>query len=316
MNKTFYIYHFTKPSENTIAGYASRIYDHKAVICFDLEDIVKETIAGSDNSPLRQILRSAVSDTVEFLFHNFKSPAVGIRINNINSSECDKDINLLNYISGKYVLESVFLPKTETSDDIRKCMERLEKEKVCFNELIPIIEDRKGLQNLEQMAEENIIRKVAFGHCDYNYDCNYFPFYHQNSAEYWKWIDHILPITEKHNITFINSPYLQLNDDSGFIRILNNLSRRTSKGFGQITLSENQVELCFSYTVRQYNINKNAEPTDTNLTSMALFLINEFNRYKLYGKSISLNHERIVISPQEYMAAVRYLESAGKEYAI
>ena len=130
----------------------------------------------------------------------------------------------------------IFLPKVHSSLQIKIAVDALISMGINNYELIPIIESHKGIENLVQIMDSfnEHISKIAFGHCDYNYDCNIFPFIHQDSNKYWLWIKKIADrIGEK--ILFINSPFLKLNDHTGFTEVLKKLLS-INEIVGQVTL--------------------------------------------------------------------------------
>src|SRR3989339_31454 len=84
----------------------------------------------------------------------------------------------------------VFIPKVEHKNDLIHVLNHLKLE---VFEVIPIIETKEGFKNIEQIVSVTDYRfkSIAFGHCDYNFSLGHFPFYHQNTSEYWDWVKYL-----------------------------------------------------------------------------------------------------------------------------
>ena len=149
---------------------------------------------------------------------------IGIRLNVFNSDEFYNDIELLEQVKDNVRFDCLFQPNIESSEEIQECIEVLGEKDINFSEIIPIIENKRAFNDLSNIiyTSRNLINKVAFGHCDYNYDNGYFPFYHQDSEKYWEWVNYITESLQQYNILLINSPFLSLNDGRGFLNIRNN----------------------------------------------------------------------------------------------
>jgi citrate lyase beta subunit len=310
MNLNIKKYHFARPSKANILEFAKRIFDLEAVLCFDFEDVVRDL---SDKRTEKKFNRERIILTIPSLINSFISPRVGLRVNVFGSKEFFDDVEAIENIKSKVTFECIFLPKIKSGEEIQKCLEILSKRKIDFSEIIPIIENKESFNNLEKIVSSSgkNINKLAFGHCDYNYDNGNFPFFHQDSDKYWEWIDFMVKVIGDYEILFINSPYLELNNDCTFLKMLNRLSQSTNGTFGQITLSLNQLKLCSLYEYNQpinttFYDNKNE--SNGNLEDIAKKLIKEYEDNISDDKSFSYNKEkRIIISPHEYLAANEYL---------
>lgn len=315
MNKKILMFHFTAPTKEMIIGFSKSIFNLDAILCFDLEDIVKDLPINLDNEGQRNLHRKDVITTIELLFAQHINPMVGIRMNTWDSIEFYEDLKAIESIKTKIKINCIFLPKVESYLEIERCESILNQKVIDFDEIIPIIESKKGYNNLEDIIKFSKVRinKIAFGHCDYNFALNNFPFYHQNTEKYWEWVNHILLITEQNDICLINSPYLYLKDDAGFLSTLKRINEKVSGTFGQVTLSIDQLRLCSSINLQQ------AFPThvftgniaEKGKLDFAKMIVTDFEIYKLKNRSFSLDrNKRIVISPQEYLAAREYLKNS------
>jgi citrate lyase beta subunit len=297
-------YQFIKYNENTTIEHIEKVYNTGAVICFDFEDGILNPLEMEKTSSLKEKARMQFNTLYSLIYNFSKDIKVGIRLNNVRTSDFEKD---LIKIKGK-TFDSIFTPKIEQSEDIQLMAGKLNEFKIEYKNLIPIIESKKGFENLENILQSNqILSKIAFGHCDYNLDIDTYPFFHQNSWEYWKWINEIIAKIEKKGIQLINSPYLNTDDETFFCSMLDYLSRKNNHFYGQVTLSTRQSILCNSRNSAGKNFtekleNKNKISADKKL---ALELVNEFEaNNKLKGLSKSNNK---FISLQEYLASKKLI---------
>ena len=308
-------YLFAQPSGLHILKYVSRINDDHVVLCFDLEDIVKDLTGQNENNSELNLQREAVVETLNVLnaFPDFIR--VGIRVNSFESLEFFEDIKMLAGLAHEVKLSCLFLPKVETGEEIINCTEFLTKQKITFGEVIPIIESNKGYKNVLKIlaTATPYISKFAFGHCDLNYDLQNFPFYHQQSYEYWKWILRFAEAARKYDKLLINSPYLLLNDDEGFLQNLKKLHENVNSNVGQVVFTLNQIALASSF--EKESVSSVLFPME-NLSNgkskieFAKTIIADFEENKIFNKSFSLNaKKRSMISPHEYLAAKNYVDS-------
>ncbi len=292
-------YQFINYNNQTNIKHIKKYATQQTVLCFDFEDSIKT----SD----KQYYRNCFKDIISNIIPNTPSIKIGLRINS-EASELQKDLET----ASDNFINSVLLPKIETSRQIDNFGKMLAERNITYDELIPIIETKKGLVNLGKIIDSlpPKIMRIGFGHCDYNLDIKAFPFFHQNSIEYWKWIKKIHPAVSKKNLTIVNSPYLELDNYSFFRSMLHNLYNMFGPEVGQTALTTRQAEL-----INQFN------PDDNHIN------FNKLIRHRLdlrvpdnYERQIIENHERnsknktfsisggnsILISPHEYRAAKIY----------
>ncbi|MGE5401350.1 MAG: aldolase/citrate lyase family protein [Ignavibacteriales bacterium] len=318
MKREITVFHFTQPSKKQIVGYYERLSIYGAVICFDFEDILMDLSRYLYSEDERGVLRSAIAETLKELFRQISSPKAGVRLNNISSTYFEQDLRTLKLMSPAVFLDAIFIPKAETPDEVITAIKALHNQGICFREIIPVIETKRGMENIKSILSltNKEFNKIAFGHCDFNSDNNCFPFFHQNTEQYWEWILQILSYAENYNKVFINSPYLMLNDGRGFNRMLQRLKGMTSNGVGQVTLAENQTKLCAEFRNSQVIPESSSPLSSENKLIKAVEIISEFENNKIPDKSLSINRDRVIISPHEYAAAVQYINIHAKRNEI
>lgn len=293
-------YQFIKYNKSTSIVHIEKIHNTGAVICFDFEDGILNPLNMSMSASLKEEAREEFN-TIYSLIYNFNNKIkIGIRLNNIKTSDFEKDLIKIN---GK-TFDSIFTPKIENSEDICLITDKLNEFKIEYKNLIPIIESKKGFENLENIVQSNQkLNKIAFGHCDYNMDIESYPFFHQNSWEYWKWISVIISKSEKYGIQLINSPYLNIENEFFFCSMLDYITTKKNHFCGQVTLSTRQSSQCNSREPGNKNFTQNLENKNIISTDkkFAFEIVNDFeiNNKK---KGISKCNSRF-ISLQEYLAS-------------
>lgn len=294
------IYQFIDSSRVRNVDYINSLINCNTIICFDLEDSIK-----SDKNNYQQI-RTSVLNNISELICNYKISEIGIRINSTQSEVYQEDIYRISKLINEYCHINIFLPKVSTSSDFIKTTNALRSSKIQKFEVIPIIESKNGMNNLRDilLIKSPYFSKIAFGHCDYNLDCNYFPFFHQDSNEYWNWVNNLISACGN-EITFLNSPYLNLKDDDYLMKILTRLKNMSGKS-GQITLSLRQSKVCSSFNQQDYKFIDHPKSIVNvkDVKNFAMDLVNKFEKYKVEGKNFAIVPEtKNLISPQEYNKA-------------
>lgn len=320
-------YQFSKDIKSGFLDFYSDIARFNATLCFDFEDSIATSV-NSDNE--KEVHRDQAIQAITDLLPKVSFADFGFRINSVSSSLYGSDMAALNSINR---LEVLFVPKIEYPIDLKCILNDLKAE---VNQLIPIIETKKGLENLSSIlaVKDHRIRNIAFGHCDLNLSMGIFPFFHQDSVEYWEWIDYLNGQCAAFNIGLINSPVLQLKNDHLLMETLYRGMEYTSFK-GQITLCKQQTHSGATFNdlnmLNQVNIgNDITKHSDSNYTEnlgsnntkhfqsnkeadrglhnfTATELIEKYDNYKLSEKSFAVLPNGRLISPQEYCAAVKFI---------
>lgn len=302
------IYYFIKYNGETNFKHIQNYARTNATLCFDFEDSIKSCINHGIDSELKKLYRKYFTWIYQNIIPQISSVKIGLRINS-NLSELKQDIKTIS----TFRINSILIPKVETSNQIKIVEQLLCENKVFYNELIPIIESSQGICNLPEIIQSSPqkISKIGFGHCDYNLNSDIFPFFHQNSNEYWKWITKISSIAVQHNITIINSAFLELDNSSFFQSMQFHLDELFGGNFGQFTLTSRQTDICNTFeTQKKQDIFNKLLGSRLDLgvpEQFAVELIHKFeSQNKNRGFTIS-KEDRILISPQEYLSAISYL---------
>jgi hypothetical protein len=293
-------YYFIKYDHFTTIEHLCKFAETKAILCFDLEDSINKT-------ELKPQYRNYFVQILENLLPQVGAQKIGLRINS-NAEEFDKDADT---IADRYI-NFIFIPKVENIEQINLIFKRLSENNVSFDELIPIIETKNGLTDLPDIIKNlpGKINKIAFGHCDYNFSINAYPFFHQDTMEYWKWIHKLNEIITPNGLSLVNSPYLDLNNHSFFQSMINYLYEYLGNNFGQITLSSKQSEIIRNFEPKNNKLNfKRLIDNRLNLCMPLHYdhqIIEAFANENHNRGFTVIQKNRIIISPQEYRKALDY----------
>jgi len=291
------IYQFIKYNRETSVHHIKNYGNDNLIICFDFEDGIKNGL----NENLSIIQKEKYRDYyIKTLAKFNKHNKIGIRINTKDYNELGKDL----IINKNKFIHSVFLPKIENSKELIDIINLIGKNKIGYKELIPVIENKTGLEHIEEIIKVPGIKDVAFGHCDYNLSINAFPFFHHNSYEYWKWVNKIVAATNKEKVCFINSPYLSNNNHTFYSSMLEHLKTISNNNFGQITLTNTHTDICINQSnYQKVKFNKLLN-NRLRLYASGDYVKNMVKSYERNNKGLGLsrNNEKI-ISYQEYILA-------------
>lgn len=307
MNCIYQFFNFT--SADNLYNKIININKSGAVAVFDLEDSFLVPFNENYSRELKSSARKLISGFIES--SDVTGLNLGIRINQCSSTEILKDLSFLenfNYLNWK----CIFLPKVENISHLKEYIRGLIKSKIMFENLIPIVESKKGMANLRNICGSMNaygISEAAFGHCDYNLDAGFFPFNHLDSDILFNIIKNFYKTLNGYSLGYVNTPYLKLNDSSGFRIILKNIFNILDKDFSQVTLCKEQTEVCNSLKNNVADILPFKVETITEKNEYAEKIISLYNSNSRKEKSIIVNVNRELFSPHEYAAAVKYIES-------
>ncbi len=277
-----------------------------AVICLDLEDSISDWINESKTDNLKKEYRNIINRILTGFNNEPSKIKIAIRINSINSGNQKQDIES---IPTNSFIHSLLIPKVENNFEIDDVVGQLKLRNITFHEIIPLIETKNGISNLYEIIKSNYqVKKVGFGHCDFNLSINAFPFFHQNTSEYWKYVNKIISILKPFQIKFINSAFLNLNDSLFFDSMLSHLQFIYGDNFGQFTMTHQQTIQCLSFS-------KKANTLEGKIDNRLILKVNKDSLCTLIkkfesannGKGFTLTSENYILSPHEYRSAKHHL---------
>ncbi|TRZ52003.1 hypothetical protein D4R99_03525 [bacterium] len=293
--------------------YIQKISAAGAYPVFDLEDIYLIPFNKNETRKHRERARNLMVMSFREIDEAAVNADLCIRVNAYGGTEFMQDIEMLAALSGKMRWNSIFLPKTESYSEIEKCARELRQKDILFSEIIPIIETADGFKNLAEILSRGSseqFKKVAFGHCDYNLETGRFPFAHHDSPVYWKTAECIIEAACDKEFVFVNSPVLELKNDALMTAVIERLRDLCPDGFGQITITSRQSMLCALTQGSGVDESRINTKRFSSAEEHAEWVIREYEKNVVPGKSFALTDRKILISPHEYISAVNYINNA------
>jgi hypothetical protein len=295
-------FHFTKSLNDGFPDFYDSVTSCNGVVCFDFEDSIYEQDPGLC-ALRKQFHRNFIVQKIRKLKEVKPFTQIGFRINGMDTAFYRDDLMAIRTID---FIHSLFLPKIESEDQLKFIF----KEQLpCIHEFIPIIETRKGFDQVEEIlsVQHPSYRRIAFGHCDYNLSMRYFPFYHQDSNRYWEWINVLSGKAKEANKQLINSPVLRLEDGAFFSGVISR-----NKSFdninGQISLCLDQTQRCYASSFENAKCINESSIHYSDSIEIAVQLVSHYEQYKLADRSFAIDHTGRLISPQEYQSAKSLLK--------
>ncbi|PCJ65218.1 MAG: hypothetical protein COA58_10170 [Bacteroidetes bacterium] len=265
------------------------LFKYNCKILLDLEDSIQNVLNPKLNSLLKAQARKDFIAILAFI----PERKISLRINRVGSEEFENDLILLDQTKNR--IESVFLPKVESMEDIlifQSCTSNKFK-------LNLILETKKGIENIDQILSPTykvLIDKVFFGNYDYHLDSNIFPVHEQSSDWYWNTIKQIISSIEQYGYGFGNSPYALISDTTTLQQSMLKLNKICSNPYALMSLHLQQTKVLFRTNTTQNLDIKSSE--FEGIEDLKTSFIKNLQK----GRSFSFDNQRI-ITPQEYFLA-------------
>lgn len=300
-------YQFIKFKESDFDAFYSSLFKKEIFICFDLEDNIVDFKLANTNK-YKEIYRKKIIDLITKHKGQIKAGSICFNINEIGSYRYFEDLDALHKILD-HKISTIFIPKINNIN----CLERFisDTSSLIFEEFVPVIETNDAFQNIEDILsfKNAKFKRFAFGHSDYNLNCNIFPFIHHNNPKYWEWIERFAEVANKFDKIFINSPFMFLDDADAFCSMLIKM-KQYFKTWGQVCFSTSQSYMCVELPA----LLKYDELYEDNFrhinskSKYARFIVDSFEKYNKEGSGFAICPDgNYFISPQEYVASKRFL---------
>lgn len=291
-------FYFIKYNDTTDYRHIERYAGTTSVLCFDLED----SIEGAEN---KQRFRQYFIRILDEIIPLFPGVRPGLRING-SVPELLHDIEAIR----NRKIHCIIVPKVESPAGLENIVHLLSSANVSFDEIVPLIESRTGLENLGNIVAEipPCVRKIGFGHCDYNESIGAFPFFQQQSREYWKWMERIYQVIHPKNLMPVNSAFLQLDNHRFFQAMLHHLCNSFGNHCGQFTLTTAQADMVLAFVPSAHHVSLEKmidHRLDLSVREPMIQSVISGYESNRNGKSFAVvPGERCLISPQEYAMAL------------
>lgn len=265
------------------------IANNDCKILLDIEDSIQDV----ENPSLTPGLKIKARKDLFEITCNLPRQKFSLRINSIVGKEFEKDKAILHKVGDH--IESVFIPKVESATElILFCNEFKNQFKINL-----IIETQKGIDNLDKILISPFadnIEFVFFGNYDYHLDTNTYPIAEQNNQSYWNIVTPIISKTEKNNLNFGNSPYVNIADTHGLHYSFDKLLTFCKRDFALMSLHKTQT-IFYQSLINKLDSNKLINRRTDHLTHT----MDEFRKNKLKGRSFAFDSLKHIITPQEYL---------------
>ena len=291
----------------------NRLAKKNCNVILDFEDSSKDIFSPKNTSFLKRQCRIGFKYLKS---QNIRYPNIFLRINGLKSKFYQKDIlSLKKNLNGKLKIKGIFIPKVEEYDSLLKINKSLNLKKKRIK-LIPIIESKKGYQNLEKILLEDkknkLIYGVHYGHFDYCLNNKLWPFPEPYHKEYWNIIFPIISNCIKFKIKFIQTPYPLINNPKLFYKsisyVYNNFNN-LNLGLSLVNFDERflqkRVKKDNKFFIKKMSTDKSYK------IKFANKIIDNYLATKKRRKSFSLSNKRF-IPPHQFISAKFYLSRHAK----
>lgn len=289
-----------------------RIRAAGGMVVLDLEDSVQDPFDDGATAELKSTARAALLDL------GARSPAVfadgltSVRINEAGSSHHDADLAALAVVCKQVPLDSIWLPKVESADGIKRLLASL-PEPTCVR---PIIETRAGVDQLPKILEDatSRVRAVVFGHIDFSLDTGAWPFPGADDVRLWEAAGGVIDRVEGSGRTYIHTAVTEIENDDLLSRVQATLAQRCRAPFGQTSLSLRQTQVAAKPAAGPELVLRAAPvQSEEQRLASARQVIELFEASRCRRRSFALDAASgRFLPPHEYRAALRIL-SEGRQ---
>jgi citrate lyase beta subunit len=277
-------------------------------VILDLEDAVTNLQNKRNATELKESARRSI---LEFFGKNRKGNYY-IRINSPNSEFWEKDKEFLKKLSKKIKIKGIVIPKANGYKDLKLVSYFVSKYWKKKLDLVPLIETKEGVENLDHLLKNFKINALIFGHHDYFYDCNIFPIPDSiiTSENYRDIFFKIMNKIKDKGIEYVDGIHPLLDDEFGLNKICEYLYRhRNGNKIGKLSVHIKQIKPLMQF--KPENIKIDGSNFSDNLTNkekdvLAKKIIAFYEKKPLDRGITKMNNQ--YISPQMYMSAKNYLK--------
>ena len=192
--------------------FMKRLNNAGVMSILDLEDSAQDPFDEAKTSELKISSRNnflEIAQNTSWKSEDFQLP-IFVRVNDMSTSFFEEDIKTIIEISKtKFPINGIFLPKVSTYEDITKTFDLLSFADHPI-EIVPMIETKVGMENLELLLTADTAKKftkIHYGHFDYALDADLWPFPDPNHKFFWNHISPMIELIHKFNKTYIHTPF-------------------------------------------------------------------------------------------------------------
>lgn len=289
--------------------YAHKLSKKNVMCILDLEDSAQNIFDQNKTKSLKKEAQDGLRYISKYTDWPTKQKLY-IRTNSADSIFFNKDIDaVLTSVRNGMPVTGIFLPKVEDYSTISQ-LHKFFSENGIEMEIVPMIETRFGLIRLEEMLRKDMdtrrIKRVHYGHFDFCFDSNIWPFPEPRHVQFWALIESILNILSEFDVAYVHTPFPYLYDTELFwatiahLRAVNADTEMWAATLNsELSLSERPLhELQLEITDINYKFEEKIAAANKVVNS---FLVNAANK-----RSFSVINGKFV-PPHEYLAAKKFL---------
>lgn len=293
-----------------------------ATVVLDLEDSLWDVIDGTGTAALKAAGRANLVTLAQTHPELFAQGPIGVRINRLSGPDAAPDFAALGRASRLVEFECVVPTKVESGAEIHEIRARLRDGGVAYRGIVPIVETRRGLANLDEItdaARSAGIEWLVYGHFDFALDSGWWPFPEPCQPSYWETVDPLIRRWERAGLGYVQPPYFQTHDRAGMAGILARLTRTCTREFGILTVTPRQTEMVSRLNDAAGRTEEALEPAPARTTlepcdptetpaDLARHVIDTFLATRRESAGFALEpRSGEFISPHMYLAARDYL---------
>ena len=294
-----------------------RVIGSGASAVMDLEDSVQDPLYPENTPLLKAEARKGLINLIAKHPALFSNREVYVRVNSMRSDEYDKDMDEICSLVPKFSPAGVFLPMVESSEDVKRCYERLRDSGYSDFTIVPIIETVSGLDNLDEILAPHAgttVKYVHYGHFDYCLSAEMWPFPRQNSRAFWHLVDALVQRVEDCGCFYIHTPFPELDNADMFRAVRARLAKVCRKELSLSALNLDQALVDFSLESSSF-LDEELDLSDHELGALACETIAAYEGHRASKRSFSID-AHLFIPPHEYWAAKTYLRKSGQDKSV
>jgi citrate lyase beta subunit len=238
------IYQFTAIQPPTLTARLIRASaGADTTVVLDLEDSLWDVDDEARTAQLKAAGRVALTDLARSHANLFAGRPIGVRINRVSGPEAALDIEALAQASRTVTFDCIVTTKVETAAEIATTLARLREASVAFRTVIPIVETRRGIAALDEIAAAAAqagLRSLCYGHFDYALDAGWWPIPDPREPDFWSRVEPLIRQIESAGLAYVQPPYFETRDRAGLGRIIERLTKVCGREFGLITVGPRQ----------------------------------------------------------------------------
>jgi citrate lyase beta subunit len=247
---------------------------------------------------------------------------LAMRVNVAGSEDFVRDLPVVCAASEAFGLAVVMSPKVESAEQLRCAHADLNAAGVEFCNLVPMIETRKGIDQIDEVVAAAVALgspAVIYGHHDYWLDAGFWPFPGPRDKSYWEPVQRIAGPALAAGLRYVHPPEAELRDEALLVEMVGRLHHLCGERFDLFSAGMSQTPI-----LRRLMANASSgddlsalsehcavEPAEKEWLAKEICALFEKNNRPEHAFSVDAR-SGLFISPHEYLAAKSYLGGLGR----